>query len=224
MTTKTAFSLSAEARTITGRKVASLRREGLVPAVTYGHNKKTEIISVPSKEFMKIYKQAGQSSLIDLTIGDNKPVKVLIQEVQIDAVKAMCISADFYIVNLKEKLRTNVSLKFVGTSEAVEVLGGNFITAKDEVEIECLPDNLIPEIEVDISSLKTFEDSLYVKDLIVKEGVEILDDGDDLIAAITPPRSEEELADLDTVVEANVEVESETKSGTDTPEAPAEEK
>lgn len=224
MTTKTAFSLSAEARTITGRKVASLRKDGLVPAVTYGHNKKTETITVPAKEFMKVYKQAGQSSLIDLTIGNNKPVKVLIQEVQIDAVKAICLSADFYIVNLKEKLRANVPLKFVGVSDAVDVLGGNFIAAKDEVEIECLPDNLMSEITVDISPLKTFDDSLYVKDLIVNEGVEILDDLEEVVASITEPRSEEELAELDSTVEANVEVESETKSGTDKPETSEEEK
>ena len=221
MTTQKTFSLTAEERSITGRKVSTLRKEGIIPAVAYGHNKKTQNISISAKEFGKIYKEAGQSSLVNLTIGSDKPVKVLIQEVQIDAVKSMYLSADFYIVNLKEKLKANVPLKFVGVSEAVDVLGGNFIASKDEVEIECLPDKLMSEIIVDISPLKTFDDSLYVKDLIVNEGIEILDEPDEVIAAITEPRSEEELADLDSTIDATIDVESETKSGTDTP--PAEE-
>lgn len=205
-------------------KAAVLRRNGLIPAIAYGHNKKNQELSINEREFLKVYKAAGQSTLVDLAIDEKKAVKVLIHDIQVNSVYGNAMHVDFYQVNLKEKLKLMIPLKFIGTSDAVEVEGGIFLEVKDEVEVECLPDSLVADLEVDLSSLKAIGDSLKVSDIIVPEGIEILDEAEEVIASVNEPISEEELAALDEVVEDKVEeVESDTKSGTDTPATEEEE-
>lgn len=224
MTEKTAApTIEAAPRKVFGKKVKSLRKDGYLPVVIYGHNKETQALSVNELEFKKVYAETGHSTLLNVKIEDHKPVKVLIHDVQQDPVRGSILHVDFYQVNLKEKLRTPVPLEFFGTSEAVEMLGGTIIEVKSEVEVECLPEDLIHNIQVDVSILKTFEDTIRVGDLKVPERSTIIDDADEVIASISKPLTEEELAELEAPVEEVVEeVESDTTSGTDTEEAETE--
>jgi large subunit ribosomal protein L25 len=98
---------------------------------------------------------------------------------------------------MDEKIKTEIPLEFVGESEAVEQLDGSLVTNRDNVEVECLPADLVSEIQVNISELKTFEDSISVKDLAIPQGIEVLTDSEEVIAVVEPPRSEEELAELE---------------------------
>lgn len=198
-----------------GRKTKQLRRDGFLPAVIYGNVKENRNLSLDAHSFEKLFHQVGFTTLIDLTIEDEKPIKVLVQDAQEDALKGTLRHVDFYAVNLKEKLQTEIPLQFVGVADAVEILGGIFLTIKDAVEIECLPEDLPQHLEVDITSLKTFEDALRIKDIVTPKGVTILGDPEDSIASVSEPISEAELAKLDEEVEATPEVEFETKSGTD---------
>jgi large subunit ribosomal protein L25 len=208
--------LEAQSREITGKHVKQLRKAGRIPVVLYGHNVENRSLSLDAHSFEKMFNEVGHTTLLALSIDGKSVGKVLVHDVQTDAIRRQLTHVDLYQVNLKEKLTTEIPLSFIGISEAVDTLGGTLSTVKDAVEVECLPDDLVQEIEVDISSLKTFEDAIHVSDLIAPKGITILDEVDQLIASVTEPRSEAELAELDTEVVAP-EVAFETKDGTEKP-------
>lgn len=214
--TTTSHPLSAESRTVIGKKVKDIRKEGILPAVVYGHQQETTSISLNKRDFVKLYNEIGSSTLIDLTIDGEKSHKALVHQIQRHPSSGNAIHVDFYQVNMKEKLQTNISLEFTGESAAVEVEGGSFLAIRDSVEVECLPDALIPHIEVDISPLITFEDSIRVSDIILPEGMTLITDPEETVAQVNPPRSEEELEELEeTPEETDVSsIESENDSGT----------
>jgi len=199
--------LKSEKRTVLGKKVKSLRNDGLIPVVLYGKDFKTQSLSVKKTELEKVLSKAGTSTIVDLEIegGDNH--KILLHEPQRDAVYSKILHVDFYKVNMKVKIHTEIPLEFVGVSTAVEDLEGNLIINKDALEVECLPDDLVNHIEVDISVLKTFEDIIKVEDLKIPAGIEVQDDKEEIIAQVTPPRSEEELEAMETETAADEEKE-----------------
>jgi large subunit ribosomal protein L25 len=205
--------LAATRRAETGRQVKALRSQGVMPAVMYGHNKESLALSVDQKTFAKLYNEVGGSTLVALKVDDDAPVKVLIHEVEVSPLRNEALHADFYVVNLKEKLKTEVELVFEGTSEAVEILGGTLITIKDVVEVECFPDDLVSDIKVDLSKIKTFEDTLTVADLVVPDTITILDEPEQTLVSVTEPRTEEEMAALDEAVDGEVKTEFETEDG-----------
>jgi large subunit ribosomal protein L25 len=197
MSNQPAPTLAAQSRTVIGKAVRQLRREGLLPAVMYGHNIESQSLSLDNRTFTKLFRQVGGSTLIDLAVDDAKPVKVLVHHVQEHPIKRIPEHVDFYIVNLKEKLQTSIPLEFIGVSDAEEVLGGTLNHVKDEVEVECLPQDLVAEIQVDVSSIKTFEDVLRISDIITPKGITILDDAEEVVVSVIEPRSEADMAELD---------------------------
>jgi large subunit ribosomal protein L25 len=186
-------------------KAKKIRNDKKIPAVIYGSDFENLAISVDQLEFNKVFEEAGESSLINLNIDDNKMEKVLVQDTQKDPVTLNVTHVDFYKVNMKEKIKTAVPIVEVGDAPAIVDLEGTLVTNKDEVEVECLPADLIPEIEVDLSVLKTFDDTIHVSDLKVPAGIEILDDPEEVVFLIQPPRSDEELAELEEEVKEDVE-------------------
>jgi large subunit ribosomal protein L25 len=197
------YDLSANTRG--EQKAKHLRNDKKIPAVIYGNDYESRSIAVNALTFNKVFEEAGESALINLKIDDESKLKVLVHDIQIDAVTGGIIHVDFYKVNMKEKIKTAIPIVEIGESSAVVDLEGALITNKDEVEVECLPADLIPEIEVDISVLKTFEDVIKVSDLKVPAGIEILDDSEEVVFLIQPPRSEEEMAELEEEVKEDVE-------------------
>jgi len=191
------YTLRAEKREIIGKKVKTLREKGLIPAVIYGHDTKPQNISLYVNEFAKTYSEAGTSSLVDLSVDSSPAVKVLTREPQLDPVKNTPIHIDFYKVRMDKKIKTEIPLEFIGTSEAVEQLDGSLVTNRDSIEVECLPADLVPEIKIDISSLKSFEENITISDIKVPSGIEVLNDPEEVVALVEPPRSEEELAELE---------------------------
>lgn len=220
------ISLQAESRTVTGKKVKTLRRRGFLPAVVYGRAVTPQSLTVEAKSFDQVLARAGTSALVDLTIGEAKPVKVIIQPPSRHHLTDAPIHADFYAVKMDQEIETTVPLKFGGKSFAVEEQEGNLIISKDELQVRCLPANLVPEIEVDLSVLKTFDDSIRVSDLNVPATIEVLHEPEEVVVSVTPPLTEEELAtELETDTEAEKQaVEAlEEKPDEETP-APTEEK
>lgn len=197
--------LKSKSRKITGKKVKQLREKGIIPAVLYGYDTKPENLMIDLKEFKHVFSEAGSSSVVDLKTDDKSVIKVLIHEPQLHPVTDTPLHVDLYKINMKEKLTTEIPLEFVGESPAVKDLEGNLITNKDNVEVECLPSDLIPKIDVDISVLKTFDDLIHIKDLQVPETITILDDAEEIIAQVTPPRSEEELEKMEEEAVADAE-------------------
>jgi len=183
--------LKTKTRTLIGKKNKRLRKSGVLPAVIYGHGIETRNIEIKKTLFQKFYKQVDISNLFDLIINDQEPVKVLIQEIQKHPIKNDITHVDFYQINKNEKITHSVKLNFIGEAKAVKELNGMLIKNANSVEIECLPEYLISEIDIDISSLNTFEDFIYIKDIKVSSKVKILDNPDKVIAVVSSLRKEE---------------------------------
>ncbi|HBG82010.1 TPA: 50S ribosomal protein L25 [candidate division CPR2 bacterium] len=184
-----------------GIKAKALRRAGLIPGVIYGKGTKNIPIAFDKLEFVKLYREAGHTMLVHLKIDDDKAKNVLIHRLENDAVKGHVQHVDFYAVKMTEKIVTLVPLNFVGESEAVETLDGTMVRQKDEVEVEALPGDLPQHIDVDITKLAAFDDVIHIEDLEAPEGVKILGDPEETIAFVEPPRSEEEMAELEEPIE-----------------------
>lgn len=185
--------LKAEKRNITGKKVKKSRTQGLLPAVVYGKKHTATPLFINIKEFEKVYKHAGTSSLVDLHIDSEKPVKVIIQEPQVHYLSGKPIDAELYAVIMDEEIQTTIPIHFIGESYAVTDLEGNLVISKDELEVKCLPGDLVPFFEVDLSVLKTFEDSIRVSDITTSDKIEILHESEEVIASVSEPISEEQL-------------------------------
>lgn len=186
--------LEANVRDGKGLKVSKLRKQGIIPAVLYGHGIQTTSLSVSSNAFERVLKKAGESTIIELTV-DGTLHPVLIHDVQKHFLTSLPQHVDFYQVNMTEKLKANIILEFIGESIAVKNLGGTLVKNLNEVEVECLPADLPHNITVDISSMDAFGKSILVKDLKVPSGVKILTHEDETVAKVQQPRDvEAELA------------------------------
>lgn len=195
------LNLKAEKRTIEGKKTGSLRTKGILPAVLYGPEIENASIEVIYADFAKIYDEAGESSLITLKIGV-KEYPVLIYDAKRDPLTNDFTHVDFYQPILTEEVEASVPLVFDGESLAVKDLGGTLLKEIQELEVKALPMNLPHEIKVDISSLKTFEDEILVKNLNLPENVSIDRELNDIVAVVVPPEKVEE--ELEKPVEENV--------------------
>jgi len=185
------LTLNAEKRS-EDTKIKDLLAVRKIPAVVYGHGFKNQNITLGYIDFEKIYKKAGYSGLIDLVIGEEKPIKVLIQDFQLDFLTNKFNHADLRQLKMDEKIKTEIKLSFVGEAPAVKALGGTFVKSFSEVPAECLPQDLVNEIIVDISSLKSFGDVIHVKDLVAPQGITILAHGQDVVATVMESKAEEE--------------------------------
>jgi large subunit ribosomal protein L25 len=190
--------LKAEKREILGSKVHALRTVGLIPAELYGQGSVNEHLTINEKEFNKVFKEAGESTVITL-IADGKKIPVLIYDVIINPISDKVEHIDFYIVNMNEAIETMVPFEFTGESMAVKAQGGVLVKSMHEVEVRALPANLPHAIQVDLSVLANIHDAIHVKDLKVANGVKLLAEPDAVIVAVMEQEVEE-------VVEAPVTV------------------
>ncbi len=187
------LNLSAEIRKEVGKNIKPLRAEGKLPAVLYGPKIKNISLELDYRDFEKVFKEAGESSLISLEIkGDKKTYQVLINDVQEDSLTSKFLHVDLYQPSLKKKIEAKVPLVFEGEAEAVKNLEGTLIKNITEVEIKALPQNLPHEIKVNIEKLKTFEDHIKISDLEISEEVEILKDAGEIVVSVVPPTKVEE--------------------------------
>lgn len=195
--------LKAKVREITGKKVKKMRAEDIIPAVLYGNKIESKNLLVNYLDFKRVYDKAGESALVELEL-EGKKVNVLIHATQTEPMSGKVSHIDFFQVNMKEEVETEIPLEFVGESPAVKELGGVLVKSLDEISVKCLPADLPEKYEIDLSKLVTFEDVIAVKDLKVSDKIEILVDGETLIVSVQEPRSQEELESLETKVEEDV--------------------
>ncbi len=189
--TKENHKISAQNRTVLGRKVKQLRKSGLIPATVYGKGFEPISIQVPTVELEKIYEEVGESGLIDLHL-DKEKLPVLFRNAQYHPVSGDLMHIDCYKVNLKEKITTFVPIEFVGESATVKA-GNILVPVTEEVEVEALPTDLPESIIVDISVLENVDSMVTVADLDVdRSKVEILTDAEQVIVKVEEPREEEE--------------------------------
>ena len=174
-----------------GLKLETLRKSGEIPAVFYGAGKDTTSISVPIIQFKKVWREAGESSAVKVEMPEGA-IDVLIHEVQVDPVTDEPIHADFLAIDMKKKIKVKVPLAFEGISGAVKSGIGNLVKVLYEVEIEALPADLPHNLIVDISKLATLNDQIFISDLGLPKGVEVINNPTDVVASIVEQVEEKE--------------------------------
>jgi len=178
-----------------------------IPAVIYGPGTENKNLKIDSVSFDKIFAAAGESTLIDLEIEGDVTEKVIIKSIQKNPIKDFIIHADFYKVDMNQKINADVHLEFIGESKAVKEQGAILVKSLDAVSITCLPSNLIDRLEIDLGKLENMGDSLKLSDLVLPEGVELTSEDLSInIASAVEPKVEAE-----PVVEEVVAVEGEEK-------------
>lgn len=188
--------LTIQVREATGKAVKKLRREGILPGVVYGKSLKDPVLlSCLKNDFIKVYRQAGFSTPIEL-VGDVKQL-VLLHDMQLDPVSDEVLTVDFLAVSADEKVSADIPVVLVGESVVEKMNEGNIQLVKDTVEVEAFPQDLPQSIEVDISTIESLNDVIFVKDLKVPSKVLILDDEDQPILTVVEIRDIEEEVDVE---------------------------
>jgi large subunit ribosomal protein L25 len=182
--------LAAERRTVTGKAVSRLRKDGRLPGVVYGHGTDSEPVTIDAHEFEQLRKHAGASTLVDLKVEGGKARPVLISSIQVHPVNRRPLHVDLFAVRMTEELTVEVQLVSTGVAGAVEN-GGTLVHPTSSVKIRALPANLPDSLSYDLSPLVDFDTTITVADLIVPEGVTIQADPAEVIARVLAPRVEE---------------------------------
>ena len=168
------------------------RKEGRLAIIYYGKGVEPISFGTDYQDFRRTYKKAGKSSIIVMIDEKKKEFPVLIHEIQYDVVTDEMTHVDAMAVNLKNKITTEIPLVFVGQAPAVKDLGGTLMHNKETVHVECLPKDLVHEIQVGINTLVDFHSAITIGDIEVPEGITILDAKDINVATVSAPRKEEE--------------------------------
>jgi large subunit ribosomal protein L25 len=219
--------LKVEPRSVTGKMVRHLRREGLVPAVIYGHHTRPIPIQVVERELGYVLQRGGANQLIALVLpGADQPRMSLVREVQRHTINRAILHVDFQEVVMTEKIQTTIPLVFEGEPAIVRLGDGIMFHGLDEIEVECLPGDLIASFGVDLSGLEQIDATIYVRDLQVPSAIKVLTDPDEVVAKVLPAKAvPEEAVEAKALVEepAEVEVIAEQKTGQRRAERPAKE-
>jgi len=219
------LTLKVDIRNSTGKNEA-VRKAGRMPAVFYGKKEASTPISIRQTDFLKVWKEAGESTVVTLETPQGEKDS-LIHEVLLDPVTGTPQHADFYVFEAGHKVEVALPIEFTGVSPAVKDLGGVLVKVLHELEIEAMPKDLPHNISVDISGLAQFGDQILAKDIPLPKGVEIKVNPDEVVVTVSAPREEkeEEAAPIDL---ASIEVEKKGKEEVEgegeTAAAPAEEK
>ena len=172
-------------------KPANIRQKGLIPAVFYGKKEASTPIAIKLKDFLKVWKEAGESSVVTLdTETGNK--EALIQDVDLDPVTGNPRHADFYVFEKGHKVEVAIPIEFIGVSAAIKDLGGSLVKVIHEMKIEAQPADLPHRIEVDIAPLANFGDQILAKDVSLPNGVESKLNPEEVVATVAAPREEKE--------------------------------
>jgi len=193
--------LKAELRTITGKKVKNLRIAGKVPAVIYGSEVKTLPITLDKRDTTNTLNKYSGSTILTIDV-EGKEHPTLVREIQQDYIKGDLLHVDFLVISLTEKLRTYVSITLIGEAPVLEEYSALIVSGLDQIEVECLPQDLPEVIEVDVSSMEEIGAAIYLKDIPSIEKVEFLSDPEDLIAVASAIKEEvEEVIEEDEILE-----------------------
>ncbi|OGC58739.1 hypothetical protein A3A70_00615 [candidate division WWE3 bacterium RIFCSPLOWO2_01_FULL_42_11] len=198
--------LKAESRTLLGKGVKKMRREGRVPGVVFEKNIESLPISLDIKDFLAVFGQAGESSLVELSIDGSADVHIIINDVEVHPVTNALTHINLRKVSLREKIKAHVPVVAIGENALVKAGEGNLLIILSEIEVECLPQDIPHEFEIDITPLLVVDDTIFVKDLkFDAEKVEMLTDLDEPILKIAPitvvEEEPEEVVDEATLVE-----------------------
>jgi len=198
------FKLKAQKRELFGKKVKKLRKQGLVPAIIYGHKFKNIPLKLNLHDFVKIFERAKENMIIDLEIEGDRTYSVLVHDILKDPVSGQILHIDFYRIKAGEEITAEIPLVFQNISPAVKDLGGTLVTNIRTIKVRALPKDLPHDIKLDISTLKSFDDQIKVSDLPKPQGVKFLMEPEAVVVLIKPPRTQAETEALSEEVKEEV--------------------
>ncbi len=213
------YKLTAEPRKITGKKIKKLRREGILPANVYGKDIKSQSLQLPMTDFMKVFEEAGETGVVDLEVGKDI-IPVLIHNLHKDY-RNMPLHADFFKVNLKEKVKAMIPIELTGEPIAVTEKIGLLEKITNEIEVEALPTELPEKFELNITALKNIDDQITVEMVHKPEGVEVLSDPNLVVVKIgelVSKETQEQIAEEAAAAEAAAAESTENAEGETTTE------
>jgi large subunit ribosomal protein L25 len=221
------LNLQASKRDILGKKTRFLRRQGTTPTHLFGHGIESLSLQCDTAKLQRIIARAGMTRLIALDIeGDKQPRSVFIREIQRDVCNGELLHVDFYQVRRTEKIRVDVPIILVGEAPAMKEKGRTLTHSLTSLSIECLPDKLPPQIEVDLSPLEEVGQAVYVRDIALSPDITVFTDPEQMVAKVSEARVEvEEVVEEEVVAEEAVAEEAvaeEAKEAEEKPEEPAE--
>ena len=216
------LTLTAENRSVLGKRNRFLRRQGVTPTHVFGHGIESLALQCDTSELKQIIAHAGETRLIKLQIkGDKESKNVFIKEVQRDPFGKELFHVDFYQVKMGEKMEVEVPIVLVGESPLMKDKNRMVSHGITELSIECLPDKVPPQIEVDISILEEIEQAIQVKDIILDPDITVNADPDQLVVKITEVmvvEEEEEVVEEEEGVEGEEAVEGEGEPKAEEPQ------
>lgn len=212
--------LKASPREVLGKKTRFLRREGLTPAHLFGHKLESRAIQCETETLQKVITHAGTTRLIKLQVtGEKKPHTVFVREIQKDACTGQLVHVDFYQVSQTERMKSDVPIVLVGEAPALKEKGRTLMHGITTLSVECLPGDLPPQVEVDLSSLMDAEDAIHVKDIVLGADITISDEPDQLVVKVAESRVETaaEIAEEEAAAEAASEAAAEAAAEGESP-------
>jgi large subunit ribosomal protein L25 len=204
--------LTLDAREAQGKANKRLRREGIVPGVVYGKGEGSTNVQVDAKTFETLYRAAGKTSVVKFRLpGASRATSGFIKSVQRHPLSGSAIHVDYYLVNLNVEMEVDVPLVFTGEAPAVEETGGTLLHNLNAIHVKALPNDIPHEVTVDVSVLKSLDVAIHVSDLSLnRDLVQVMTDGETLVATVVPPRVEVE---EEPVVAEGEELEGEAAEG-----------
>ena len=183
--------IAVAARDVYGKQNKRLRTTGVVPGVLFGKTTGSIPVQIDAKALELIYHRAGRTSVVSVSVDGGRPTSAIIKGIQRNPLTGRALHVDLFAVDLSQEMQADIPLVFIGISSAVEMEGAILFNALDHLKVRALPADLPHEINVDLSALVDMEATIHVRDLTVDGKVTVINDPDDLVAKVTPPREEE---------------------------------
>ena len=178
--------LTAARRDVLGKKNRFLRRQGITPAHIFGHNVESQALQCDTVELKKVIAHAGTTRLVSLKIdGEKRPKSVFVREIQRDPLGKQLFHVDFYQVRKGEKMTVDVPIVLAGEAPAMRAKGRMLSYSITSLSIECLPEKVPPQIEVDISILEELDQAIYVKDFVLDPDITVHADPEQMVVKIS---------------------------------------
>lgn len=213
--------LKATHRMVLGKKTRFLRRQRITPTHLYGHDVKSVALQCDTDTLQKLIAQAGRTRLVNLEIDGEKPKSVFVREIQRDAISRELLHVDFYQVRRTEKITVDVPIVLAGEAPALKFKGRMLVHGLNSLSVECLPTDVPPQIEVDITQLEESEQAIHVKDIILDPEITVHADPEQLVVKISEVAVKEEVEEVPEVEEEEAVAEEEAEARAEA-EAPAE--
>ncbi|MBI1884837.1 MAG: 50S ribosomal protein L25 [Chloroflexi bacterium] len=182
--------LEVTRREVLGKKVKTLRRQGITPANIFGRNVDSLAVQLPTDRLVYVLRHFGRNEIVHIRLDGDEPRPTFIRHIQRNPITDEILHVDFHQISLTEKVRMEVALHLVGTAPAVSMYNGTLLHSLDYLTVEGMPGEIPSHLEVDVSGLEEIDSAVHVRDIAVPSNLTVLTDLDLVVAKVAPPAKE----------------------------------